>query len=61
MPGLAWDSIALSGAGLLVVLAGNVWMWRRCELFSIDSRTAQTVARVGVGASLLSVVAAFFS
>ena len=59
--GLAWDSIALSGAGLLVVLGGNVWMWRRCELFSIDSRTAQTVVRVGVGASLLSVVAGFFS
>ena len=61
VPGLAWDSIALSGAGLLVVLGGNVWMWRRCELFPIDPKTAQTAARVGVGATLLSVVAAFFS
>ena len=61
VPGRAWDSIALSGAGLLVVLAGNVWMWRRCELFPIDPKTAQTAARVGVGATLLSVVAGFFS
>ena len=51
----------LLGAGLLVVLGGNVWMWRRCELFPIDPKTAQTAARVGMGATLLSVVAAFFS
>jgi uncharacterized membrane protein len=47
-------------AGLLVMVVGNVWMWRRCELFPIDRKTAQTAHRVGWATTLFAVVAAFW-
>lgn len=44
---------------LLVAGLGNVWMWRRCELFPTERKTAQTARRVGWAAALVSAVMAF--
>lgn len=47
-------------AGLLLAVLGNVWMWRRCELFPIDRKTAQMAHRVGWATTLSAVVMAIF-
>lgn len=58
--GVGLSSGWIVAAGLLLAVLGNVWMWRRCELFPIDRKTAQTAHRVGWAATLFAVAAAFF-
>lgn len=57
--GAAFASVGIVVAGLLVAGLGNVWMWRRCELFPTERKTAQTARRVGWAAALVSAVMAF--
>lgn len=56
--GLAYvlRSVVLAVAALLLAGAGNVWMWRRCELIPIDRKTAQTAHRVGWVATVLAIL-----
>lgn len=58
--GVVLPSVGVAVVGLLVVGFGNVWMWRRCELFPTERKAAQTANRVGWAAALFSVVMAFF-
>jgi hypothetical protein len=58
--GLVLSSVAVVVAGLLVAGFGNVWMWRRCELFPTVRKAARTAQRVGWVATLVSVVMALF-
>ena len=53
------SSVWIVVAGLLTTVVGNVWMWRRCELFPVERKTAQTAQRVGWAATLLAVAMAF--
>jgi hypothetical protein len=39
---------------------GNVWMWRRCELFPIDKKAAQAANRASWAANLFAAVFVFF-
>jgi len=47
-------------AGLCVVVAHNVWAWRRVELWPIATNSSQTAARVGWLATLLAWLAVLF-
>jgi len=58
--GAALASVGVVVAGLLVAGLGNVWMWRRCELFPTERKAAQTAQRVGWVATLFAVAMAFF-
>ncbi|ART50663.1 hypothetical protein CBP34_01920 [Acidovorax carolinensis] len=58
--GLVLSSVAVAVAGLLVAGLGNVWMWRRCELFPTERKAARTAQRVGWAAALFAVVMALF-
>ena len=58
--GVTLSSVWIVMAGLLLAVSSNVWMWRRCELFPIDRKTAQTAHRVGWATTLSAVVMAFF-
>ena len=57
--GVTLSSVWIVVAGLLTTVVGNVWMWRRCELFPVERKTAQTAQRVGWAATLLAVAMAF--
>ncbi|RZJ58783.1 MAG: hypothetical protein EON49_13285 [Acidovorax sp.] len=61
--GLAFGlgSVVMAVAAVLVACAGNVWMWRRCELIPIDRKSAQTANRVGWAATALAVMMGLFS
>ena len=58
--GVTLTSLWIVVAGLLTMVVGNVWMWRRCELFPIERKAAQTAQRVGWATTLLAVAMAFF-
>lgn len=47
-------------AGLTLVVAYNVWAWRRVELWPIDSNSSQTAARVSWLATVLAWLAVLF-
>lgn len=40
------ESYAVGAAGLLLVVAHNIWAWRRVELFPISEESAKVAARV---------------
>ena len=46
--------------GLCVVVAHNVWAWRRVELWPIAANSSQKAARVGWVATLLAWLAVLF-
>jgi len=48
-------------AGLCMVVAHNVWAWRRLELWPIAANSLQTAARVGCLATLLAWLTVPFS
>lgn len=52
------ESVVMAAPGLVLAGLGNVWMWRRCELFPIDRKAAQTAARAGWAATALATVLA---
>lgn len=52
-------SMGIAVAGVLVAGVGNVWMWRRCELFPTERKAAQIANRVGWAVSIVSVVMTF--
>ena len=54
-------AVAATVAAVLVTLAGNVWMWRRCELVPIDRKSARTANRVGWATTALAVMMGLFS
>jgi len=58
--GVSLSSWLIVAAGLLLAVFGNIWMWRRCELFPIDRKTAKTAHRVGWAATIFAVATAFF-
>ena len=57
--GVTLSSVWIVVAGVLTTVLGNVWMWRRCELFPMERKTAQTAQRVGWATTLLAVAMAF--
>jgi len=59
--GVACQSVAMGAIGMLLMLAGNIVMWRRCELFPIDRKAAQSARRVGWLANGVALMAALFS
>ncbi len=58
--GLAFGSLLGATACLIAMVVGNVWMWRRCELFPIDPKTAKTANRVGWAVTISSMVSVLF-
>jgi hypothetical protein len=58
--GVVLPGVGVAVAGLLVAGFGNAGMWRRCELFPIERKAAQTAHRVGWAAALFWVVIALF-
>ncbi len=57
--GVVLRSIGIAVAGVLVVGVGNIWKWRRCELFPTERKAAQMANRVGWAAAIFSVVITF--
>lgn len=53
-------SLEVALAGLALVVAHNVWAWRRVELWPIDANSAQTAARVSWLATVLAWLAILF-
>lgn len=58
--GVTLSSVWIVVAGLLTTVLGNVWMWRRCELFPIEKQAAQAANRVSWVATLFAAVFVFF-
>ncbi|MDP3228855.1 MAG: hypothetical protein Q8N13_12865 [Acidovorax sp.] len=58
--GVSLSSGLVVVSGLLLMVVGNVWMWRRCELFPIEKQAAQAANRASWVAHLFAAVFVFF-
>ena len=55
------DSYWVGASGLVLVLAQNVWVWRRVELFPIAAEDANSAARTSVWVFVVFLLARVFS
>ena len=58
--GVVLSSAWIVVAGLLLMVVGNVWMWRRCELFPIEKQAAQAANRASWAATFFAAIFVFF-